>query len=93
MHAYYIPQNKNPYAEQNAKVVGGPFLEDVAANRPLPGITKPACEWHAPLDVLLSISRRAYKDENDGWTKIVRKGKRKIHSGGWAGSAAPNSYA
>lgn len=81
----------NPYAEQNAKIPGylpTSYGEEVP-NTPLPGIIKPKSEWYAPLDVLMSISRRAYRDENDGWTKVVSKRQRRRHrrNGGWVGSS------
>jgi hypothetical protein len=78
------PHYVNPYAEQNARVVGYRFREDTVHNRPLPGIPSAEGKFYIPLDM---IPRRPYRDDDDGWTKVVNKRSRRYRrNGGWVGS-------
>lgn len=73
--------NTNPYDEQNARVVGHRFITENVANTSLPGIPSAAGKFYIPLDM---IPHRSYKDDNDGWTKVVNK-KKGRRNGGWIG--------
>jgi hypothetical protein len=59
------------------RVPGDIFLEETAPNRSLPGIQSSDGRWYAPLDIILS-NRRAYANDNDGWT-TVRRQRRNRH--------------
>jgi len=80
------PHYVNPYAAQNSRVVGARFLEEVAPNRPLPGIPPADGKVYIPLDMIRT--RGPYRDDDDGWTKVVNKRARRYRrNGGWVGSS------
>jgi hypothetical protein len=79
------PHFVNPYAEQNARIPGYRPTPDHVPNIALPGLPSAEGKIYIPLDM---IPRRPYKDDEDGWTKVVSKNNRRRHrrNGGWIGS-------
>jgi hypothetical protein len=80
------PGYVNPYAEQNARIPGYRFTTEEVKNVPLPGIPSSEGKFYIPLDM---IPRRSYRDDDDGWTKVINKRSRRYRrNGGWVGSDA-----
>lgn len=80
------PHYINPYAEQNARVVGAAGMAEVAYNRPLPGLPSAEGKFYIPLDL---APRSTHRGNGNGWTKVVYKRNRRYRrNGGWVGSDA-----
>ena len=76
----------NPYAEQNNRIPGHTFIAEHLTTVALPGIPSSEGKWYAPLDIIMAVPKRPYKDDADGWTKVARKRRRYNRNSGWVGS-------